>query len=81
MADGDATIRLGPDGVTARILAKEAKTEFRRVEQERLGSVPTSSTRPTTHACTGVEQPTDRFYGGYRGEKEMTLAATVACYS
>lgn len=32
MADGDATIRLDQGGVNARILAKEAKVDFRRVE-------------------------------------------------
>src|SRR5689334_16691436 len=32
MADGDATIRLDRGGVNARILAKEARVDFRRVE-------------------------------------------------
>jgi len=32
MADGDATIRLDQGGINARILAKEAKVDFRRVE-------------------------------------------------
>jgi ribosomal protein L10 len=32
MADGDATIRLDEGGINARILAKEAKADFRRVE-------------------------------------------------
>jgi ribosomal protein L10 len=32
MANGDATIRLDQDGINARILAKEAKAEFRRGE-------------------------------------------------
>jgi ribosomal protein L10 len=32
MADGDATIRLDQGGINARILAKEAKADFRRVE-------------------------------------------------
>ena len=32
MADGDATIRLDRGGVNARILAKEVKVDFRRVE-------------------------------------------------
>ena len=34
MADGDATIRLDEGGINARILAKEAKADFRRVEAE-----------------------------------------------
>lgn len=32
MADGDATIRLDQGGINARILAKQAKVDFRRVE-------------------------------------------------
>ncbi len=32
MADGDATIRLDQGGINARLLAKEAKVDFRRVE-------------------------------------------------
>jgi ribosomal protein L10 len=32
MADGDATIRLDQGGINTRILAKEAKADFRRVE-------------------------------------------------
>ena len=32
MAEGDATIRLDQGGINARILAKEAKVDFRRVE-------------------------------------------------
>ena len=32
MANGDATIRLDQGGINARILAKEAKVDFRRVE-------------------------------------------------
>ena len=31
-ADGDATIRLDQGGINARILAKQAKVDFRRVE-------------------------------------------------
>ncbi len=32
MANGDATIRLDEGGINARILAKEATVDFRRVE-------------------------------------------------
>ena len=32
MAEGDANIRLDQGGINARILAKEAKVDFRRVE-------------------------------------------------
>ena len=32
MADGDATIRLDQGGINARLLANEAKVDFRRVE-------------------------------------------------
>lgn len=45
MADGDATIRLDQGGINARILAKEAKVDFRRVESASR-KIPTAFSSP-----------------------------------
>ena len=57
MADGDATIRLDQGGINARILAKQAKVDFRRVESA-------SRKIPTTFYSPEVKRLFVRYLNG-----------------
>ena len=69
MADGDATIRLDQGGVNARILAKEAKVDFRRVESA-------SRKIPTTFCSPEVKRLFVRYFNSM--QLNMYLTSVIA---
>lgn len=69
MADGDATIRLDQGGVNARILAKEAKVDFRRVESA-------SRKIPTTFRSPEVKRLFARYFNSM--QLNMYLTSVIA---
>ena len=69
MADGDVTIRLDEGGINARILAKEAKADFRRVEAA-------SRKIPTTLCSPEVKRQFVRHFN--RMQLNMYLISVIA---